>query len=168
MDIGQLLKVVPKWAVLFLLALLVGVILERLYISKSPIYLFNQKFGPEVEENINALPIGSIVAWSPKYGDSDSLVNGIPKGWKICNGKDGTPNLENRFLLGATISRSDSQGGARDIVEINGEPKYIIGSAETRMATVEGAADRQVIGSIEKLLTPYPPYYSVVYIVKVK
>lgn len=37
---------------------------------------------------------GLIVMW---YGE----VNEVPKGWAICDGKNGTPNLRDRFIVGA-------------------------------------------------------------------
>jgi len=40
------------------------------------------------------LPVGSIILW---YGDSNSL----PSGWAVCNGANNTPDLRNRFVMGA-------------------------------------------------------------------
>jgi hypothetical protein len=42
----------------------------------------------------NYLPIGSIIAWYNKDGD----VTKIPKGWSLCNGENGTPDLRGRFI----------------------------------------------------------------------
>ncbi|MDH3979811.1 MAG: phage tail protein [Gammaproteobacteria bacterium] len=42
----------------------------------------------------SGLPVGVIVMWS---GSLDS----IPAGWSLCDGRDGTPDLSNRFVLGA-------------------------------------------------------------------
>jgi hypothetical protein len=40
------------------------------------------------------LPAGTIVAWLGKQ-DKD-----LPRGWHICDGNDGTPNLDDLFLRG--------------------------------------------------------------------
>lgn len=40
------------------------------------------------------IPPGVIVMWS-------GAVNNIPSGWVLCNGANGTPNLINRFVMGA-------------------------------------------------------------------
>tara|TARA_B100000963_G_scaffold259072_1_gene227351 strand:- start:827 stop:1780 length:954 start_codon:yes stop_codon:yes gene_type:complete len=40
------------------------------------------------------IPSGGIILWS---GSSSS----IPTGWVLCNGSNGTPNLTNRFVIGA-------------------------------------------------------------------
>ena len=51
----------------------------------------------------NALvPIGGIIMWSGSIAD-------IPTGWALCNGSNSTPDLRNRFVVGA---HSDGAGGA--------------------------------------------------------
>lgn len=41
-----------------------------------------------------ALPVGLIAMWS-------GASNAIPTGWALCNGANGTPDLRNRFVIGA-------------------------------------------------------------------
>jgi len=46
-----------------------------------------------VEGKINTvIPIGGIIMWS---GET------VPNGWALCNGQNGTPDLQGRFILGA-------------------------------------------------------------------
>ena len=40
------------------------------------------------------VPVGAILLWS-------GAVNAIPEGWALCNGQNGTPNLTDRFIVGA-------------------------------------------------------------------
>jgi len=40
------------------------------------------------------VPVGVIMAWS-------GAANAIPTGWVLCNGSNGTPDLRNRFIVGA-------------------------------------------------------------------
>jgi microcystin-dependent protein len=40
------------------------------------------------------VPIGSILLWS-------GSIASIPANWSLCNGTNGTPNLTNRFVIGA-------------------------------------------------------------------
>ena len=41
-----------------------------------------------------ALPVGTIVIWSGR-------LESIPRGWKLCDGQGGRPNLQGRFVVGA-------------------------------------------------------------------
>lgn len=51
-----------------------------------------------------SLPAGVIVMWSGN-------VAGIPSGWALCNGANGTPDLRNRFIIGAGSSYNPSATG---------------------------------------------------------
>lgn len=42
----------------------------------------------------NGVPIGGVIMWS-------GAANEIPSGWALCNGENGTPNLCDRFIVGA-------------------------------------------------------------------
>lgn len=46
------------------------------------------------EKELGGVPVGTILAW---YGKLDA----IPEGYALCNGANGTPDLRNRFLVGA-------------------------------------------------------------------
>jgi microcystin-dependent protein len=58
-----------------------------------------------------AIPSGVIVIWS---GSSAA----IPSGWNLCNGSNGTPDLRNRFVVGAgnTYAVGNTGGSADSIV----------------------------------------------------
>ena len=47
---------------------------------------------------LNIVPPGVIVMWSGSFAS-------IPAGWKLCDGSSGTPDLRNRFIVGATPSQ---------------------------------------------------------------
>ena len=44
----------------------------------------------------NGVPTGAIIIWSGSISD-------IPSGWTLCNGLNGTPDLRNRFVVGAGV-----------------------------------------------------------------
>ena len=50
------------------------------------------------------LPAGSIIMW---FG----AVSSIPLGWKLCNGTNGTPDLRDRFVMGAGGNAAVGQRG---------------------------------------------------------
>jgi microcystin-dependent protein len=71
---------------------------------------------------VNALfPAGIIAMWS-------GVISNIPTGWYLCNGSNGTPDLRNKFIIGAylddtvaktTVTGSNTQtGGTKDAVNV--------------------------------------------------
>lgn len=72
-----------------------------------------------ISNNFNYLPIGCII---PFYG----LSKDIPKGWLICNGKNGTPDLINRFILGKgnNYNINDTGGEKKVKLEIENLPEH--------------------------------------------
>lgn len=61
--------------------------------------------------NANPIPAGVITMWS-------GSVASIPAGWYLCDGSNSTPDLRNRFVVGAgsTYSVADTGGSADAIV----------------------------------------------------
>lgn len=51
-----------------------------------------------------SVPAGVIVMWS-------GATNAIPSGWALCNGANGTPDLQGRFVVGYSASNSDYDVG---------------------------------------------------------
>ena len=71
----------------------------------------------------NPVPSGVIVMWS-------GSIASIPSGWYLCNGSNGTPDLRNRFVVGAfqdnsgvantTITGSNTlTGGSKDAIVVS-------------------------------------------------
>lgn len=59
------------------------------------------------------LPSGTIVLWSGSIGS-------IPAGWVLCNGNNGTPDLRNRFIVGAGSTYAvDATGGSADAIVVS-------------------------------------------------
>ena len=54
---------------------------------------------------IEGVPQGVIVMWSGQ-------TSAIPTGWALCDGSNGTPNLIDKFIMGASSSNELSTGGA--------------------------------------------------------
>ena len=65
--------------------------------------------GPEL------VPAGVIVMWS-------GAVASIPPSWALCNGSNGTPDLRDRFIVGA--------GGSYEVGDIGGSASVQLTSAE--------------------------------------
>lgn len=77
------------------------------------------------ESGAFGVPIGTIVAFS-------GALN-IPANWKICDGTNGTPNLQGKFILGASATRpAGSAGGAETVVLTKDQmPQHNHGGAGT-------------------------------------
>ena len=60
-------------------------------------------------------PAGAIVAWS-------GSVDAIPVGWALCNGENGTPDLRDKFILGA--------GGSYSVGAAGGEAAHTLTTLE--------------------------------------
>lgn len=58
-------------------------------------------------------PAGVIVMWSGSIGS-------IPAGWVLCNGNNGTPDLRDRFVVGAGSTYAvDATGGSADAIVVS-------------------------------------------------
>lgn len=73
------------------------------------------------------VPVGTIVMWS---GSASS----VPKGWAICNGENGTPDLRGRFIVGVgkCYDEKGNQVGtaAYDLNERGGEETHALTQGE--------------------------------------
>lgn len=59
------------------------------------------------------VPYGAIMMWS-------GIVADIPESWALCDGTDGTPDLRNRFILGAGSTYAPLTQGGSDTVSLSG------------------------------------------------
>ena len=88
------------------------------------------------------IPSGVIVMWS-------GTIATIPTGWLLCNGSSSTPDLRDKFIIGAT---ADSGGAAK--TNITGTPSQTGGSKDaslpshTHTATVTDAGHSHTITQI--------------------
>jgi hypothetical protein len=58
------------------------------------------------------IPTGGIIIWS-------GAANAIPTGWVLCNGSNGTPDLRNRFVVGAGSTYAvGATGGSADAITV--------------------------------------------------
>ena len=66
--------------------------------SQTKVELLADSFGTSATGTI---PVGGIIMWS-------GTIASIPTGWNLCDGNDGTPDLRNKFILGAFSDGSGS------------------------------------------------------------
>ena len=124
--------------------------------------------------------VGSIMIWS------GSVAN-IPTGWQLCDGTNGSPDLRDKFVIGASSDDSGvaktnvtgslgQSGGSKDSVVVDhkhttsvdgghvipgvGGNSYSYGGAGTYASTIFSMQNEGVSGTNQNL----PPYYALCYI----
>ena len=64
------------------------------------------------------IPTGCILMWSGSIGS-------IPSGWVLCNGSNGTPDLRDRFVVGAGSTYAvAATGGSKDAIVVSHTHTY--------------------------------------------
>lgn len=71
------------------------------------------KLYPQATPQSN-IPSGIIVMWS-------GVAAAVPSGWYLCDGQNGTPDLRNRFIVGAGSSYEVGNTGGSDSVTLTTE-----------------------------------------------
>ena len=119
------------------------------------------------------IPSGLIAAWS-------GTVDNIPDGWHICDGTQNTPDLRDKFLLGAGKSHSVGETGGSEEVTLTVEqmPRHNHGywSTSAGVSVSSGSNYTGVRRDEYKINTDptgnsqshpnMPPYYTLAYIMK--
>lgn len=127
---------------------------------------------------IPIIPPGAIILYSGST---------IPDGWALCDGNNGTPDLTDRFVIGAGKSYqvNDTGGEAEHILTIDEMPKH---SHKMKYDSIGWTAIKQSYGTdgiVENTTSSYdgqysteevgngnahnnmPPYYALCYIMKI-
>jgi microcystin-dependent protein len=77
------------------------------------------------------IPVGGIIMWS-------GSIASIPTGWALCNGSSGTPDLRDRFIVGAGSNYSVAGvGGTTDSVVVAHTHNVTNGSGSSFTAVTE-------------------------------
>ncbi len=143
--------------------------------------------------NLNAtnctgfVPVGSIIMWS----GSPAQAALIPNNWRLCDGTNGTPDLRDRFIVGAgnTFDIGDTGGSSSVTLTASNIPEHshqfrcnyvnqieVFGSSVTDFYVV--SVNWPDTAFPTRLTSPYgsatpapisttPPYYAVAYIMRV-
>ena len=123
----------------------------------------------------DAMPVGYIIMFNGKAED-------IPSGWAICDGKNGTPNLIDRFILASTYC-GGTGGNSQITLSVSQLPPHRHRLKKCWYGKSDNADDRQVVrwddsvSTNDQILTEetgfglpiniMPPYYRLIYIMKI-
>lgn len=105
----------------------------------------------------DAFPKGVILPW---YGTGDDLPREFKGKWAFCDGNNGTPNLENRFLYGSGPIQDLDQTTGGQLTHSHSVEK---GNRDGQGFESEGDECRIVVTSKESSL---PPYCRVRYLIR--
>ena len=107
---------------------------------------------------------GMIILWSGAIAD-------IPGGFALCDGNNGTPDLRNRFIVGAgDMYAVDGTGGSANhthIFETAGHTHEIaLGTGIEAGTSFNTATETEMDDGTTNLSDSRPPYYALAYIMK--
>lgn len=124
----------------------------------------------------DVVPPGGIIMYS-------GTVNDIPSGWYLCDGQNGTPDLRDRFVIGASNTvASGSTGGASSItlsvenlpahshtvsgvsITENGEGGSLFSGGEAQISAGAGSTTGETGDGAA--ISVLPPYYALAFIMK--
>lgn len=89
-------------------------------------------------------------------------VNAIPAGWALCNGENGTPDLRNRFIVGAGDEYSVGDTGGVESYTFYGRRYITTGTVGGNAYTKTDSMDGPETWTMDNR----PPYYALCYIMK--
>jgi len=77
--------------------------------GEAPVQSVNERTG---DVTVAEIPSGVITMWS-------GSTSNVPSGWTLCDGTDGTPDLQDRFVVGAGNQYSSDDTGGQDSVQLS-------------------------------------------------
>lgn len=125
-----------------------------------------------VTGSFNVVPSGVIVMWS-------GSVASIPSGWVICDGTNSTPDLRDRFVIGAGSTYAVAATGGATTINI-AHTHTVSGTTGTPSSTTNVDGSSSPVGSgvhthtfsatsssgLSAAQSILPPYYALAYIMK--
>lgn len=117
-----------------------------------------------IHSSLHSVNAGIIAIWE------GALVD-VPSGWAICDGDNGTPDLRDRFVIGAgaTYDPDDTGGSATHthLFSSNAHNHTLVGGAFIDGGNVWSAqVDNAVATGVTDQATSLRPYYALAYIMK--
>ena len=127
---------------------------------------------------VSGIPTGGIIMWS-------GATSAIPSGWVLCDGQNSTPDLRNKFIVGASAGTGDTSYPGISVGATGGQADAVVVSHthSVRIGQSEDAGDRTLayhddssgftnetglVNSEGSSATNanLPPYYALAYIIK--
>ena len=122
--------------------------------------------------SVPGVPVGGIIMWS-------GATNNIPTGWALCDGQNGTPNLQDKFIVGAGSTYAvDATGGSKDATLVShthnllynhgsfGGSSGAVTPRSGNTPVTPGISGRVSTEGSSATNANLPPYYALAYIIK--
>ena len=122
--------------------------------------------------SVPGVPVGGIIMWS-------GATNNIPSGWALCDGNNGTPNLQDKFIVGAGSSYAvAATGGSKDATLVShthnllynhgsfGGSSGAVTPRSGNSPVTPGISGRVSTEGSSATNANLPPYYALAYIMK--
>jgi hypothetical protein len=122
--------------------------------------------------SVPGVPVGGIIMWS-------GATNNIPTGWALCDGQNGTPNLQDKFIVGAGNTYAvDATGGSADATLVShthnllynhgsfGGSSGAVTPRSGNTPVTPGISGRVSTEGSSATNANLPPYYALAYIIK--
>ena len=138
----------------------------------------------KLHPDVYLVPQGGIIMWS-------GAIDAVPTGWHLCDGTNGTPDLRNKFMVGAGSTYSvGGTGGSADAIVVShnhtlSDPSHahtvpLVSYYGTLGSQVDGAKNTGSTTTTSFATTGItiasagesgtnknlPPYYAIAYIMK--
>lgn len=99
--------------------------------------------GKVLEDGMDLVPTGTIIMW---YGSVNAsgypLMGATPNtNWRVCDGTAGTPDLRERFIVGAGGNNATVPGGAYTLANVGGEVTHTLTAGEMAVHAHSGTVD---------------------------
>lgn len=117
------------------------------------------------------VPIGMVTAWAGSI---------IPQCWHICDGTAGTPDLRDRFVLGAGITMSGTKGGESSVSFAHAHSVSGTTGKNTDGISIDGIKQQRTVADYahthkfsgdtseqQQTIEIMPPYYALAYIMRI-
>lgn len=125
---------------------------------------------------LSAIPVGTILPWIPTEEQPD-----VPEGWTVCDGTENTPDLSGFFLRGVTSRNESKKTGGDEQIPPDGMHDHgkRTGKVYSERITYSQGSDNNGVWFHHGHEIPaeeghshggdnLPPYYNVIYIMKIR